>query len=245
MPPSKSRQSRPQPPSSSTSPGTSRKSPKASSVKADSVGFNRKETALRRCGVDLKELERAAPIADILGKKHNRPVQVAQMLRSSSSPMAAKFLNYWDELPDQDRIRLSIEEVCVGAKIPTQELCGVVICSIRDRKIQESTVEALVSHPDVMRATIRSAKLKGKEGFQDRHMLHSMPAIGFLPGPKGSQFQVNLGIMNNPAQTPAASQKGDTIDAEEMSVSDVFPSITGVLEGWNDARRNLLKAPEK
>jgi hypothetical protein len=245
MPPSRSRQSSKSQPLKSSSPGTSRKSSNPNSVKADSIGFNRKETALRRCGVDLKELERAAPIADILGKKHNRPVQVAQMLRSSSSPMAAKFLNYWDELPDQDRIRLSIEEVCVGAKVPTEEFCGVVISALHRRKIQESTVEAIAAHPDVMRATIRSAKLEGKEGFQDRHMLHSMPSIGFLPGPKGSQFQVNLGIMNNPAQTPAASQKGDAIDAQDMSINDVFPPITGVLENWNDDRRKLLKSPEK
>jgi hypothetical protein len=193
--------------------------------------------------VDSDLLSKAAPISDILGKKYNRPEKVATLLRASDSEVARKLLKYWDGLPQQDRIRLTLEAVCVGAKVQTQELCGVVICSLRDRKIQESTVEALTSHPDVMRATIRNAKTK--EGFQDRKLLHSMPTIGFLPGPQGSQFQVNLGIMNNPAQTPA--QRGNVRDAEpeDLNVSEIFPSITGVLEGWNADRTKLLESREK
>ena len=117
-------------------------------------------------------------------------------------------------------------------------MLGAIVISLRTRTLQKSTLKAVLAHPEVMDATITNAKTP--EGITDRKMLHSMPAIGFLPGPQGSQFQVNLGVLNAPPQQRALPSGDD--DDDSPDINEVLLPITGVLEGWNNDRRALLKA---
>lgn len=167
-----------------------------------------------------------------------KPKKAAPYLRASKSDHALRFLKFWDKIPEADQGRLSIEAVCVGAGVDTESLCGCIMGALRDRKVQESTLKVVLQHPKVMDATLKSAMVKGPKGHADRKMIHSMPIIGFLPGPQGSQFNVNLGVLNAPQP-----QARNADDDSELSVNDVFPPITEVLEGWNNDRRKLLKAP--
>lgn len=217
-------------PSSSTSPATSKRSAKLPAQAP------RAQKALVRLGIDPTELEKAAPISDILGS-HGKASSAAQYLRSSSSEHAKGFLKFWDKIPQCDRNRLSLEAVCVGAKVSTTDLLGVLVMALRDRNLQKSTLKMVLEHPKVMDATLKSAMIKGPKGHADRKMIHSMPIIGFLPGPQGSQFNVNLGVLNAPQP-----QARNADDDSELSVNDVFPPITEVLEGWNNDRRKLLKS---
>jgi hypothetical protein len=204
--------------------------------KKTALGNPREKEALRRCGIAAKDLETAYPISDILEGQSN-PEIIAPRLRASKSEHAEKWLKYWDGLPKGDRKYLSLEAVCVGAEIETEPMLGIILASFRNRQLQKSALKAVLAHPEVMDATIESAK--GPLGFADRKMLHSMPAIGFLPGPQGSQFQVNLGVLNAPQQHTLRS--GDD-DDDSPDINDVLLPITGVLEKWNDDRRKLLKA---
>jgi hypothetical protein len=226
------------PHSSNSSPVTSRKPTgrklgRPSDLLAKS---NRAKEALRRCGIDPKAVEKAYPISDILEGQCD-PEVIAPRLRASVGDMPEKWLKFWDTLPKGDRKYLTLEAVCVGAEVDTEPMLGIILASLRNRHLQRSALKAVLAHPDVMQATIETAMLPGMAGFADRKMLHTMPAIGFLPGPQGSQFQVNLGVLNAPQQQKALGDGGD----EELDVNEVFPPITGVLESWNDNRRSLFK----
>lgn len=208
------------------------------------LGNQREKEALRRCGIKAHDVETAYPISDILEGQCN-PEMIAPRLRASKSEHAEKWLAYWDKLPKGDRKYLSLEAVCVGAEVETEAMLGVILASLRDRTLQKSALRAVLAHPEIMDATIFSAALPGPAGHADRKMLHSMPAIGFLPGPQGSQFQVNLGVLNaSPQHEQKALGSGNDDDDDDLDVSDVFPPITRVLEGWNNDRRALLKVPE-
>lgn len=227
------------PPSSSSSPDTSRKPTSRKARPKSALANQRGKEALRRCGIDAKEVEKAYPISDIL-EGNSDPETIAPRLRASTSEHAVDWLKFWDKLPKGDRKYLTLEAVCVGAGVPTEPMYGIIVCSLRNRKLQQSALRAVLAHPDVMGATIENAMLPGVAGFQDRKMLHTMPAIGFLPGPQGSQFQVNLGVLNAPPQQKALGSGDD----DEPDVNDIFPPITRVLEGWNNDRRALLKVPD-
>jgi hypothetical protein len=232
-------------PSSNSSPDTSSE-PTARRVRRGkqaktALGSQREKEALRRCGIKHSDLETAYPISDILEGQAS-PEMIAPRLRASKSEHAEKWLKYWDGLPKGDRKYLSLEAVCVGADVSPESMLGAIVVSLRERTLQKSALKAVLAHPEVMDATIQSAQLLGPAGAPDRKVLHSMPAIGFLPGPQGSQFQVNLGVLNAPPQQHALSAGDD--DDDEPDINDVLLPITGVLEHWNDDRRKLLKSPE-
>lgn len=230
--PTVKRKAPPKQPSKSTSPASSKRG-----IGKPPDRVSRKDRVLINAGIDPRKVEQSAPISDILGD-FAAPATAAQYLRASKDSHATAFLKFWDKIPKDGRRRISLEAVCVGAGVSTTDLLGCLVMALRDRKLQQSTLKAVLAHPDVMDATIDSAKGNGKNSAIDRKTMHSMPIIGFLPGPKGNQLQVNLGVMNGqPHQL-----RGDD---EEVVFGDVFPPITDVLEGWNNDRRDLLKSPEE
>ena len=231
-------------PSSNSSPDTSSE-PTGRKARAKrqktALGNQRAKEALRRCGIKQSDLETAYPISDIL-EGQSSPELIAPRLRASKSEHAEKWLKYWDGLPKMDRKYLSLEAVCVGADVSPESMLGAIVVSLRERTLQKSALKAVLAHPEIMDATIVSASLPGPAGHADRKMLHSMPAIGFLPGPQGSQFQVNLGVLNAPPQPQQRALPDGDDDDDSADINQVLLPITGVLEGWNNDRRALLKA---
>lgn len=183
--------------------------------------------------MDLDELDAAPRITDILVRTFNSRggrtprLQTIGYLTASESPEARAFLKVWRELPVGDKDRIPLEAVCIAAKVSPLAILGAVLMSAKNLKAQESALKAIIAHPDVIDATVRSAKTA--VGFSDRKMLHE--AVGFLPTKQGSQIAINLGL--------GKSKDDDDEGDDEKSWSEAFPTIAGELESWGENRRKL------
>lgn len=211
-------------------------SPKAGSVKGLARVHNltsspRRQTALTRfikgTKVTLAEIEKA-PHYDYL-LQGNRKIALEAM-RFSDEPCIVEFLRVYDSTPVCDRKQIPLEAVALKAGVNLKELLGAIWICFKNIQSQKSGIMAMANHPDILKKTIDFAKKP--KGQRDRRMLHE--AVGFLPTPKGANFNLNIGMPE-----PAAKEDAD-VDAEEPEVNDVFPVITNNQQDWQDGRQKLL-----
>jgi hypothetical protein len=122
--------------------------------------------------------------------------------------------------------------VCLAAKVSPLEILGAILMAAKNLKAQESALKAILAHPDVIDATVMTASLPGPAGFADRKMLHE--AVGFLPTKQGSPISINFGMGGK-------KDEGGDRDDDDVAFEEAFPTISGELEGWSDARRLLTE----
>ncbi len=190
---------------------------------------------LRRLDIDPDEVAGCFKITPALISCFGTPngafprKQVLNYLAASPAPVAKAFLKAWNEVRKADQLRLSVEAICVKADVNPLELLGAIVSAVREVKLRESALKAILAHPDVVDATVASAMILGPQGNADRKLLHESAVIGFLPTRKGQEIEINL--------FGRKDESGD--DDGERAWDDAFPSITGKLESWSENRRSL------
>ncbi len=210
---------------------------------------------LQRLDIDEREVEEAPPITETLqscfGPTYK--AQSIQYLAASDSVGAKTFLRFWRQIPKADHQELTIEVVCVYARVSPLEILGAVLMAARNLKGQESALKAILAHPEVVEATVASATqgtpllIDGKPYLDEngrpllighgnaaaQKMMHE--AVGFLPTRKGSEVEINF------FGRKADKDDDDEIDDDEAAWDEAFPLISGKLEKWSEKRRKLTE----
>jgi len=190
----------------------------------------RKEAALSRflkgTGIRPSQVENAPNLTRILGKR----TSVIDAMRFSQEPAVIEFLKVYDSTPVCDRKQVPFEAVALKAQCNFSELLGAIILSFRSVQAQKSAVLAMGSHPDVVQATINDAL--SVKGAVAQKMLHE--AVGFLPTPKGTSINFNLGQNDKPEE--------DEDKESAPEINELFPMITERQEKWQADRSRLLES---
>lgn len=208
-------------------------SPKPLSKRPPKVtGLVRKDAALRRLGVKKEDLDLSPQITDILKSSFKNVKAAIQAIRFSNETPAIEFLSVYDNIPAGDRDYIPIEAVCLKASVSPSALLGATFLACKMMRGQESALIAVNAHPDVLKATIRFAKLPGG----DRHAKIIHEAVGFLPTPKGGSINVNL--LNGVPQHQKPERASEPVEEEDFG--SLFPNINRNLEKWSSDRRKLL-----
>ena len=195
------------------------------------------EAVLLRLDISAAELSRTPQITDMLKGAFGTKDKAIAALRFSADPAANSFFEVFDELSGVDQKAIPIEAVCLKAQISPATVVGAVLMAARQVKGQESALRAILAHPEVVKATIRSAKLIGKDGDNSKKMLHE--AVGFLPTKTGQNINVNL-LGGNPQYGAPQLEEGEDLEDDDASFREAFPSVNQNLEEWSENRRTLL-----
>ena len=205
----------------------------------------RSAAALRRLGLRKDEVAKCPPISEMLarayskGERPGNPKDAVADLRFSLDPVAVKFIETWDSIPERDRQSLSLEAICLKAEVSPQEFLGHVFLMRQSLCKAESSLVAVNSFPDTVRHMVASASLPGPAGTADRKMLAQHSAIGFLPSPKGATVSVNL--FGGEATFKSDDEGESDDDPEFAGFDDAFGGGNKELETWNQTRRLLLE----
>ncbi len=198
----------------------------------------RREQALARLNVTESQIARTPEIKSILqaalknGRKGASNEAVIGYLRFSEDPRVQSLLDVYDEMNKGDRNDVPIEALCLRARVETPLVLGLVIMCARNLSAQESALQTIIEHPEVVKSTIDFAKnLPGAS--KDREMIHQ--AVGYLPTSKGQTISFNL-LNGNPQK----EQAEDETDDDNESFTLAFPSVNESLEKWSGQRNKLL-----
>ena len=197
----------------------------------------RREEAYERLGVSSADVLLLPQISPILGKLPGGIKKALQYLRGSEEPDARKFLSVYDALPESSRRLLPFEAFCQASGLKTKRLLEIVTGACFEQSASTSELLAAASHPDVVAATVRSAKNQ-EYGGADRKMLHLH--AGFVPVPK-SQTTI---ISGNGRQTNIQdNSKNLSISAGEVpAIEDRMARITN---RFNTERLGLAAGEEQ
>lgn len=157
--------------------------------------------------------------------------QVLTFAAVSTHPCAVAFTKSLREISQQDLKCLSFEALCVRSRVSPVELLGAILMSAKSMKSQESALKAILAHPAVVDATVKTAKIKGMVGQADRKLLHE--AVGFLPTKKGG-MEINIGF-GRPAE-----ERDEDSDADE-DWEDAFPALGEQVQEWSSSKHRLLE----
>ena len=141
-------------------------------------------------------------------------------------------MNSIRKVKEQDRNKLSFEAMCVFARVNPVEMLGAILMAAKSMKATESALKAILAHPDVVDATVKTAKVKGLTGQADRKLLHE--AVGFLPSKKGGGIAINFGFGR-----PAEERDPDS-DADQ-NWDDAFPPLGEAIQEWSSEKHKLLE----
>lgn len=150
----------------------------------------------------------------------------------SDQPCAIQFMNAIRKVKEQDRNKLSFEAMCVFARVSPVEMLGAILMAAKSMKATESALKAILAHPDVVDATVKTAKVKGMTGQADRKLLHE--AVGFLPSKKGGGIAINFGFGR-----PAEERDPDS-DADQ-DWDDAFPPLGDAIQEWSSEKHKMLE----
>lgn len=195
---------------------------------------------MRRLDIDPEEVKALPQITDSLAscfgtKPEQLPRQkIINYLSASSWPVAHRFLESWRSIKECDLKSLPIEAVCVIASVSPLELFGAIFEAAKSMKSQESALKAILAHPDVIDATVESAKLPGPLGHADRKLLHQ--AVGFLPTTKGGGVEINF--FGRPKD-----QDEESTDADN-AWDETFPDMGTEIAQWSEKRHALTDGKE-
>lgn len=142
---------------------------------------------------------------------------VLAAMRFSTDPTITLFLRAYDSGSETDRLVVPWEAWAIKAKIDINTLLGEIIFALRQQSVNAVKVLAITSHPDVVRARIKSAKTP--RGYKDRDALDT--ALGLLPQQKGATF---IGKFFAPGAVDGG-EKPDLSHPEESDVDDIFPDL--------------------
>lgn len=107
---------------------------------------------------------------------------IMEFMRGSEDERARPFCERADTLKLGELRAVPIEAFCLAVGMPPKKFLGFLMEEVSEQSKLQSALLAKASHPTVLAATVASATIPGKEGVQDRKMLHL--AEGLLPVPK-------------------------------------------------------------
>ena len=179
--------------------------------------------------------------------------QIFAFAAVSNQPCAMAFMHAMRNIKPADLKLLSLEAMCVRAKVSPVELLGSILMSAKSMKATESAMKAILAHPDVVDATIDAATQgtpifdEGGNPFLDKRgrpilaghgddkaqkMLHE--AVGFLPTKKGGGVEINFGFGR-----PAEDRDEDS-DAD-ADWDEAFPQLGDNIQNWSEDKHKLLE----
>jgi hypothetical protein len=171
------------------------------------------------------------------GKSSGLPREkIIAFAATSPQPCAVAFIHALRTVPKLDLKQLSFEAMCVRARVNPIELLGAILMAAKSMKATESALKAILAHPDVVDATVETAKVPGLVGHADRKLLHE--AVGFLPTKKGGGIEINLGFGRPP------EDRDDETDADD-AWDDAFPALGDEVKDWSADRHKLIEAQVK
>jgi hypothetical protein len=195
--------------------------------------------ALKRLKVRPESLSSAPQITPMFKKAEGGLKAVLEAMRFASQNETLRiFLKKYDSVPAGDRERLPWEAVAIAAKLDFEQLTGAIMFAMSSVSANTVKIMAWSAHPEVMRKTIKYAKLPS--GEKDRSMFHT--GTGWLPSAKGPTFigkQVAVfgsgGKLNGDEPAPQATF-GEDDDPELL-----FPSSSAMQERLVPVRQRLLQ----
>jgi hypothetical protein len=177
--------------------------------------------------------EPAQILTRCLGSNHGIPREkILSFAAVSNQPCAVAFINAVRKIPAMDLKQLSFEAMCVRARVNAVEMLGAILMSAKSMKASESALKAILAHPDVVQATVDTAKLIGPAGTADRRTIHE--AVGFLPSKKGGGIEINFGFGRPP-------EERDPDDDADEAWDDAFPPLGDAIKTWSGDKHKLLE----
>jgi hypothetical protein len=181
--------------------------------------------------VDLMPTEPAEILTRCLGTGNSFPrKKVLSYAAASPMPICIKFMDAIRTVGKADLEKLPFEAMCVKAEVSPIEMLGAILMSAKSLKATESALKAIIEHPDVVQATVDSAKIIGPAGTADRRILHE--SLGFLPTKKGG-VEINFGFGRPP------EDRDEESDADE-AWDDAFPEMGDQISEWSSNKHLLL-----
>lgn len=113
-------------------------------------------------GVTPDQLKGIPHISQALKKVIGGKAEIVELLRKSESKEAEKILGWVDNAPSWEFVEaLPLEAFCVAAKVPVKKLFSVIVDVVFEESHNEAILRAAIGVPDVVDATIESAKAGG------------------------------------------------------------------------------------
>jgi hypothetical protein len=103
---------------------------------------------------------------------------------------AQTWLHVWDDMKPWERLHASLDDTCAASGISPVKFIKLVVGVAFEMHCDLANLVAAVAHPEVVEATIESAKIPGPEGHDDRKLL--LQHHRFSPIPKGTT--INVGV---------------------------------------------------
>jgi hypothetical protein len=186
------------------------------------------------------------------GVRHTFPkTKVFSYAAVSDVPACKRFMATVRSINKYDLDKLSFEALCVKSQVNVLELMGAILIAAKTMSATESALKAVLSHPDVLQATVDAAKsgapvmvqgnpLRDKDGALVRYpgdvaaqkLLHE--AVGFLPTKKGGGIAINFGFGRSPEDRDADSDADDAWD-------EAFPPLGAEIQAWGETKHKLLE----
>ncbi len=214
---------------------------------------------LRRLDIDpavvaVMPREPAEILTRCMGDKSGRlPRQrILSFAAVSNQACAMAFTNAMRTVKKADLELLSFEAMCVRANVSPVELLGAVLMAAKSMKAQESALKAILSHPDVVQATVDAASVglpvlvngqpvRDKDGKIVRYshgdvaaqrIMHE--AVGFLPTKKGGGVEINFGF-GRPAE-----ERDEETEADD-DWDEAFPPLGEVIQELSADKHKMLE----
>ena len=198
-------------------------------TRAVTVDLKGRARVLRKLGIREKQLTSTARITPIFEQSYGGLQKVIAALRFSEDPVIEEFLEKYDSFKPGEHEKVPFEAFVVACGINVEQFLALALSQLRIYSVKEVTAKAFAAHPEVMQATIDSAKMLGREGFQDRQLLHQ--GLGFSPQPKGTTFIGNVNVGQAP-ELPDGNDHGEieakqiAQPADEIDLDFIFPSLS-------------------
>ena len=141
-------------------------------------------------------------VAPILTRAGIRLGEVLDHLSVAEEPEARAVVEAAAKLPDRFLDAVTIDDVCAAAGVQPQVILGILVKTVAESTLAASNLVASLVHPEIVRASIESAKEPGPRGFRDRQML--LQKSGFAPMPKTQVVQMFGGQRIQAGQTQVA-----------------------------------------
>lgn len=152
-------------------------------------------------------------------------IEYARMA-SNDVPEICAFLEIWDQQTKYVRQKWTLDQFAHCANVPWPKLIGAVAAAAASYNADVSDLVAMTSMPEVIQASIDSAKDSGETSVRDRELL--MKHGGFLPVPKGSVINIANSAQANAASSASA---GDGAGVPDFS-DTILSSADVVRDAW-------------
>jgi len=137
---------------------------------------------LKLFGTSLEEVEALPKITEYLEKHVGDRSEVLRLLRACNDPEAREVVDAHRKVSNRSWVSgmISIEALAAIAKVSTRRVLEMVLAEA----VMETSIRTKGKFMEVVDGMFESAKIPGREGFQDRKMLAQH--VGFAPVPRTS-----------------------------------------------------------